>query len=118
MRKEEEMKKKLRMEKMKSQKEEEDRIRANLLIEEKTSLNSLKESGYVSISTKTVTRNRPLSMPSALLVSYSLYNQKPNLNNSSFSHHKTQKNTMQSNSIQLNHLVCIVSLQEEQKVSQ
>jgi len=66
MRKEEEMKKKLRMEKMKSQKEQEDRIRANLLIEEGKSLNSFKD---YSISTNKFTRNRPLSMPSALPVS-------------------------------------------------
>jgi len=74
MRKEEEMKKKLRMEKMKSQKEEEDRIRASLLIEEETSLSSLKDSGYVSITRNNITHNRPLSMPSALSVSYSLRN--------------------------------------------
>jgi len=75
MKKEEEMKKKLRMEKMKSQKEQEDRIRANLLIEEEKSLNSLKDS---SISTNNFTRNRPLSMPSALPVSCSLCKYKQN----------------------------------------
>jgi len=72
MQKEEDMKKKLRKEKMKSQREEEDKIRANLLIEEEASLHSLQKTGYV-LTNKFTTRSRPLSMPPKHPVSYLLY---------------------------------------------
>ena len=68
MRLEEDMKQKIRMEKMKDQKAREEQIRENLLAEEESILNSLKESGYHSIPTQRENR-RPLSMPSILPVS-------------------------------------------------
>ena len=68
MRIEEDMKQKMRMEKMKNQKEREKQIRENLLAEEESIRKSLKESGYHSIPTQRENR-RPLSMPSLLPVS-------------------------------------------------
>ena len=68
MRLEEDMKKKMRMEKMKDQKAREEQIRENLLAEEDSIMNSLKESGYHSIPTQRESQ-RPLSMPSILPVS-------------------------------------------------
>lgn len=68
MRKEEDMKQRLRREKMKDQKAKEEQIRENLLAEEDSIMNSLKESGYHSIPTERQMR-RPLSMPAILPVS-------------------------------------------------
>lgn len=68
MRREEEMKKRMRMEKMKDQKAKEEQIRENLLAEEESILNSLKESGYHSLPAQRENR-RPVSMPALLPVS-------------------------------------------------
>lgn len=68
MRREEQMKQKMRMEKMKDQKEREEQIRESLLAEEESIINSLKESGYHSIPTQRENQ-RPLSMPVILPVS-------------------------------------------------
>ena len=68
MRREEDMKKRMRMEKMKDQKAREEQIRENLLAEEESIMNSLKESGYYSIPTQRENR-RPVSMPPMLPVS-------------------------------------------------
>ena len=68
MRKEEDMKQRMRMEKMKGQKAKEEQIRENLLAEEESIMNSLKESGYHSIPTQRENR-RPVSMPALLPVS-------------------------------------------------
>ena len=68
MRLEEDMKKKMRMEKIKDQKAKEEQIRENLLAEEESILNSLKQSGYHSIPTQRENK-RPLSMPPVLPVS-------------------------------------------------
>ena len=68
MRREEDMKHQLRMEKMKDQKAKEEQIRESLLAEEELMMNSLKESGYNSIPTQRENR-RPVSMPSILPVS-------------------------------------------------
>ena len=68
MRREEDMKKRMRMEKIKDQKAKEEQIRENLLAEEESILNSLKESGYHSLPTQRDNR-RPVSMPALLPVS-------------------------------------------------
>jgi len=70
MRREEDMKKRMRMEKMKDQKVREEQIREKLLAEEESITNSLKESGYYSIPTQRENR-RPVSMPLLLPVSLS-----------------------------------------------
>lgn len=68
MRREEDMKQRMRMEKMKDQKAKEEQIRESLLAEEESIMNSLKESGYHSIPTQKESR-RPVSMPAILPVS-------------------------------------------------
>lgn len=68
MRLEEEMKQRIRKEKMKHQKAREEQIRENLLAEEDSIMDSLKESGYHLIPSQRDSR-RPLSMPSILPVS-------------------------------------------------
>ena len=69
MRREEDMKQRLRMERMKDQKAKEEQIRENLLAEEDSIMSSLKQSGYHSVPTQREMR-RPLSMPAMLPVSH------------------------------------------------
>lgn len=68
MRREEDMKQRVLMEKIKDQKAREEQIRESLLAEEESIIKSLKESGYHSIPKERENR-RPSSMPALLPVS-------------------------------------------------